>query len=168
MKLRIGLACAVVIGCALCGRAMVSSLDGRCRLIAELIAALRTMRIHVTEHVEPLKSALQHSGSPLLEEVAKALAQNSEPTMAWARVRKDATNRGGVADCLGAKEIESLDQLFSQLGGTGKSQQDLALLRCIATLEEIEKAEKARLNESARLYTTLGTLLGLAIAVLMI
>lgn len=166
--MRITVACAIVVASALCGHSAAASQQRRCRLIAELIQAIHEMRIRMVVHLEPIETVLKNSGTTLFRNVAVRIGEYGSIYDAWISARGQLTARGCSADCLGEGEIHVLDVMFSGLGESGKHQQDLLLRTCAAELETIAKSEKNRLEQISRLYTTLGMLLGLMIAVVLI
>ena len=168
MEWKIISACSVVIGCMLAARSLSGALFRKCRMLDELISALRSLRISIVDRLEPMKMALTFSGAKLFEWTAGEIRQDVTAAEAWKLVRQRATVRGGMADCLGDDELRALDALFDCLGRTSGSRQELSIQNCVSALEEIRAEEKRKLKETSRLYTRLGILTGLAVAVLIV
>jgi len=161
-------ACMLVVGAALVARSLSGVLFRRCRMLDELIFALSSLRVSVVDRMEPIKMALTSSGARLFEWTAGEIRHDVAVAEAWKTVRHRTSVHGGIADCLGDDTLCALDTLFDYLGRTGGSRQELSIQRCISALEEIRAAEKRKLAEASRLYTRLGILTGLAVAVLII
>lgn len=166
--MRVVLAVVVVIGCALCGRAMAHSAERRYRLLLNTLDALRMLRVKIVETMEPLNEALLSSGSEIFAITARSLNQESSVSDAWLHACRTACARGGIADCLEQRDCDALNRLFEHLGGSGRSTQNTALLACIDELELLKEDAHTRASASGRLYTSIGILLGLALAVLLI
>ncbi len=163
--LKLALAAAVTAACALAGRALCQKEQRRVALLQQLIRALPQLRLAMLEKLDPLEAALRQSGSPLLAHVAGSMAEGMSAREAWQGCRRELTAQGATLDCLEAEDLQRLDVLFESLGGTGKSGQKLLLDAAEAGLQELLQKAKARAEERGKLYTNLGLLLGLAIAV---
>lgn len=168
MEFRVALACVVVIGCALCGRSMAGSMIRRNVLAEELISALKVLRVHIVCQLEPVCEALEATGNVLFAQIAERTSDERNVYAAWRDVLCAATKRGGTADALGDRERTALDRLFKQIGASGRDEQDVAIRACISSFEVICEKTAERAATIGRLYTSLGMLIGLALAVLMI
>jgi len=158
----------VVAGCTLCGKSFASAAERRCRLLFELLNALRLLRVGIVRYSEPLKNALRNSGSPLFARTAEALDASESIFDAWQSVKMRSMAHGCECDCLSAKELSALDRLFERLGESGRLSQDENVCACIAAIELIHEEARAQASIYGRLYTSVGFLTGLAIAVLIV
>lgn len=168
MELRLALAAVIVVGCGLCGRSLAWGFSRRCRLLEEMLEALRMLRIQIVRMLEPLDRALRQCGSPIFARAADELSIAASVHDAWKAICARECRRGGVADSLVRQDLEALDKLFGQLGESGREAQDAAIRACVASLELALDAAHQRAATAGRLYTSVGFLTGLAIAVLMI
>ena len=168
MELRFVLAAVIVAGCGLCGRAMAWSAARRQRLTGGILDALRMLRVQVVSMLEPLDRALRQTDLPLFVSVADALAGAGCASEAWQTVCARECRRGGMADCLEQGDRDVLDRLFEHLGESGRTAQDAAIRACIEAMEAIHAEAGERAATTGKLYGSVGFLMGLAIAVLMI
>lgn len=168
MELKLALAAVVVVGCGLCGRSLAWSTVRRCRLLEETLEALRMLRIQIVHMLEPMDRALRQCGSTLFARTAEELSHSASVSEAWKAVRAHECRRGGSADSLLQRELDALDKLFGQLGESGREAQDAAIRACVISLETALDGARQRAATTERLYTSVGYLAGLAIAVLMI
>lgn len=168
MELKLILTAAVVAGCTLCGKAFTHAFRRRAQLLSELVDALKLVRIHVTRMLEPVERALRQSGSTLLEAVANEMSQTDGAAEAWRRLCFECCRRGGVADSLTERDLRALERLFESLGETGRMQQDAAIQSCAEALALARDEARTRRNEAEKLYTSMGALIGLAIAVIIV
>lgn len=168
MAVRWTLAALVVIGSGLCGRAFAASAERRLRLLREMLDALRRLKIQIVNLLEPLDSALTQTGFPLFESVAAHLDAVGNAADAWQAAIGKASKRGQCADCLARPEMEAMERLFERLGESGRADQEEGIRACIASLELACEEARRQSRETGRLYTSVGILTGLALAVLMI
>lgn len=167
MQLKLLLAGCIVAACTLCGRSIAWSANRRCKLLEELVNALRMLKVQSIGMLEPLEVALRHTDFPLFAMIAQQLPLAKCASDAWQIVRTQETRRGRSADCLMERETAALDRLFEHLGESGREAQEASIRTCIAAIEVTctEASEQsAKMNQ---LYTSIGLLIGLAIAVLM-
>lgn len=167
MQLRLALAACVVVACAMCGRSLAGAAERRCRILTDLLAALRRLRIEIGSMLEPLQGALIRTDFPLFSAVAQGLKAAESASAAWLLVKERESRRGGSADCLTQHDLAALDRLFENLGESGRESQAEAIGGCIASVEASLIEAKERSEQVGKLYTSLGFLMGLALAVLM-
>ena len=67
---------------------------------------------------------------------------------------------------LTSEDRTALDGLFSQLGESGREQQDILLTGTISALNRSLEAAEARAREAEKLYLSLGVLVGLMLALI--
>lgn len=168
MRLRLALAGCVVMGCALAGRSFAWASGRRKRLLERTLDALKMLRMQIVHFLEPLEEALRRSEFPLFVQTAGQLPACRGALEAWKQVMDRETRRGGAADSLRRRELDALERLFERLGESGRAAQDDAIRACAALIEEALSEARVQSEQADRLYTSMGLLLGLAIAVLLI
>ncbi len=162
---KLGAAAAITAACALAGRALCQKEQRRVSMLQAFIRALPQLRLSMLERLTPLEAALRESGCPLFAHIAGNMADGMSACEGWQRCREELTAQGAMLDCLLPEDLQRLDVLFESLGGTGKSGQQLLLDSAESGLLELLGKANARAEERGKLYTNLGLLLGLAIAI---
>lgn len=168
MEIRIALALCVVLCGALCGRALAEGAQRRVETLCALVEATRRLRVQMTSLLQPVQLALERSGTPLYSLVAEAMTGGGSAATAWEQVRRRAARRGGAIDSLTDADRKALGDLFAGLGQSGREEQDLLLSGAIEALERLCEAARAKQREADRLYGTLGLLIGLMLALIVI
>ena len=168
METRVALAVCVVLGSALCGKALSDAARRRARTVTDLAEGLKALRLHMTGMLEPLGNALQHSDCPLLAKVGEGMKGGGSAADVWRTARPSALGRGGAADALTDRDAEALDRLFGHLGLGGREEQKALLDGIIADVERLREDAAARAREAERLYTALGFLIGLMLALIVL
>lgn len=168
LETRIALAACVVLGCGLCGRAAAQAVRRRVRLLESLSAGIRALRIHMMGMLEPVQCALERSGCPLLAGVAVNMREGRGAGEAWRELRPAALRRGGIADVLNGPELEAVDRLFDRLGQSGREEQEALLGGALQTLEDLLEGARRKAGEADRLYLSMGLLIGLMLALIVI
>lgn len=135
-------------------------------LLTGLIRGLEDLRAHMTRMLEPAAQALGFTDCPLLRLIGAAMAPGVSAREAWSKVCA-AENRRGM-DALVQEDREVLDQLFEHLGESGREQQNRLLGEAARRLRENLEDACARAGEAERLYGTLGLLLGLMLALIVV
>lgn len=151
--------------CALMGRALCAKEVRRVQMLSSLRAALPMLTVEMLERMMPLPGALRLSGQPLLVRLALQIEQGMGAREAWVRLREQLTQQGQMLDCLLEDDLLRLDQLFDGLGISGISAQRLLLQESERAIERQHQQAQVRAQERGKLFTNLGLLLGLAIAV---
>ncbi len=168
MTLRLALAAVIVAACGLCGAALARAEERRWRMLRDTVSGLKRLRVQIVHLREPLARALKQSGAQLLAATAEHLDGAPCAAEAWRQTWSVAGSRGGAGDCLSAQDVRALERLFDRLGESGCADQDAAIRACAAELEEAAENARQRAMATSRLYTSLGLLLGLALAVLVV
>ena len=168
MEIRVAIALCVVLCGALCGRALADGARRRTETLRALLEATRRLRVHMTSMFEPVQLALEHAGSPLYSTVAGAMGGGISASKAWEQAHRRATRRGGAIDSLLEEDRQALDRLFEGLGQSGREEQELLLASAAEALERLHGAALAKQREADRLYGTLGLLIGLMLALIVI
>jgi len=162
------LAICAVLGSTLCGKAAADAVRRRYRVLAALAEDLQTLRLHMTGMLMPLQCALDRTGCALMKQVAESMRQGCSAADAWQLVRGGAMRRGGPADALAAEDIGALDTLFGQLGQSGREEQGVLLDASMETVSRLRDGALKKAGEADRLYVSLGFLIGLMLALIMI
>lgn len=168
METRIALAACVVLGCGLCGRAAAQDVRRRVKLLEALAAGIRTLCIHMTGMLEPVQCAMERSGCPLFTSVAGRMQGGKSAGDAWRECRSNVLRRGGVGDALAGTELEALDRLFDGLGQSGREEQKALLNGALAAIEGQLDDARQRAGQADRLYLSMGLLIGLMLALIVI
>ena len=131
-----------------------------------LIQGIRVLRVRMLRMLEPVNIALAGSDCAMLRQVGAAMRPGMSAGEAWLAYRKQA-GRSGV-DVLAGEDCVVLDQLFAQLGESGREQQSILLDSTVTALgKNLLQAEK-RLRETERLYVSVGMMVGLILALAVI
>lgn len=158
----------MVIGCTLCGRSLSHGAHRRVELLDSLCRGLRLLKLNMTSMFEPLAHALSSTHCPLLEQVGRALRPGTDAASAWNAVCAREARRGGSMDALCGEDRQVLEGLFRHLGESGRDAQELMLEAAIRRLDENLRAARARALEADRLYISLGLLIGLMLALIVL
>lgn len=168
LETRVALALCVVLGGTLCGKAAADAVRRRYRTLAALADDLQTLRIHMTGMLQPVQCALEKAGSPLLQRVAEGMRSGTSAAGAWNAIRGEAARRGGAADALTEADFDALDALFAGLGQSGREEQEVLLSASLERLGQLRDSARKKTAEADRLYVSLGFLVGLMLALIVI
>lgn len=156
----------IIVACAASGRTISNVHKRRVEVIAELLAAIRVLRIRMLNSLEPVGILLRKSEAPLFQALGNSLGQGASLSACWEELRAASTRRGKMLDSLTESDLHILDALFMKLGTSGKEEQNALFSMIISHLEEAQEQAKNKNIEAEKLYTTLGALLGIGISVL--
>ena len=168
MEMRIAMAACVVLGCGLCGRSAAQAIRRRVRLLESLASGIRALRIHMTGMLEPVRCALESSGCELFSRVAENMREGRDAGDAWRDIRGEVLRRGGPGDALAEPELNAIDRLFDALGQSGREEQAALLDSAVAAVEGQLDGARRRAGEADRLYLSMGLLIGLMLALIVI
>ena len=168
METRLALAACVVLGSALCGKAAADAVRRRARALDSLADGLRTLRVHMLGMVEPLQCALEHSECPVLTLGGEGMKEGRSAGDVWRDRRRTASRRGGPAEALTEADLRVLDALFERLGQCCREKQEALLDSAIQSVERLLDSARKRAAEADRLYLSLGLLVGLMLALIVI
>ena len=87
---------------------------------------------------------------------------------AWQAVKKEARRKGGQADALNQEDHLLLDRFFEHLGESGREAQEILLSSTVESLEQHYDQARTKAAEAEKLYVTLGVLVGLMLALIVI
>ena len=166
--MRLALALCIVVGCTMCGRALAGSARRRAVLLAALAGGLRLLKLHMTSMFETVQHALSSTGCDLLARVGESMAPGDSADDAWRRVARRERRQGGLCDALTADDEAILNRMFKALGESGRDAQELLLSGTIEALGRNLEAARARAAEADRLYVSIGMLIGLMLALMVI
>lgn len=167
MTPRLALCSAVMIFCAMTGRAFAGANTRRAKLLAELMDALQLLKVHVLDRLMPLETALSSSNSIILSKLGAPAGKNGA-SAAWNDIKSKELRRGGIMDSLSAKDIQVLDNLFSSLGATGREEQRPIIEAAIRELGLLEAEARQESGDKSRLFTILGALAGTAAIIIIL
>ena len=165
MPVRIVLAGILAALCALAGRTAAAALARRKRVLSSALAALEPLKIRMLHRRLPLETALCESEDALLRLVGKAMPGKTA-LEAWDAVRTRQMKRGGLLDSLAREDCAALRAFFAQLGESGAREQEALFARTAEELGALSAQADKSCAERTRLYTSLGALLGAALAIL--
>lgn len=168
MGTRLALAVCIVIGCTLCGRALASAARRRAAALREIADGLRLLKVSMVSMFEPVRESLSRSDCGLLRQVGEAMAGGLSADGAWQAVKPRARRSGGAIDALAAEDIAALDRLFSHLGQSGREVQELLIASVLRDLEARLEEARRKSGEADRLYLSLGLLVGLMLALIVV
>ncbi len=166
MMLRLIAAAVLSAACALAGRSMANACRRRAGTLRALIESVEKLRLSMLDKLLPLREALG-GGHPAMRRVAEVMGPGGA-SAAWLRIKADLTARGGALDCLTAPDVAALDELFSGLGESGVREQRILLSGALEALEKLRQEAEKKAREESKLYSTLGFLAGLSLAILLL
>ena len=155
----------VTIGCAWAGYSIAAGQVRRIRLLGELADATELLRVHMLEQLFPMASALSMSDSAAMRMSGTEMSEGKSSKEAWQAVMRHERRRGGVLDSLTREDCGALTRLFDGLGESGRSEQERHIAIALRELRRLEENARREYAGNVRLYTTLGMLTGLALAV---
>ena len=163
--MRVVLVALAALGAALVGRSMASSCVRRARVLRQAMDALQVLRLQMLERRLPLHAALSASRFEALRLAGERMAAGADAKTAWEQTWRTLSRRGGALDCLAREDAEALSTLFGALGTGTRLEQEALFASALRELGRLE-SEAARFGaEKGRLYTTLGLLCGLMLAI---
>ena len=165
--MRFVLAACVVVGCAMGGWAVSGGSRRRLSALRELAEGLRRLKLHMTGMFEPLRHSLEAAACPLLGQVAAEMEGGRSAGEAWSRL-KARPLRGGPGEVFATEDLRLLDHLFDRLGESGREDQAMLLSGTLGALEERIESARVKAGEAERLYGTLGVLVGLMLAIMLV
>ena len=118
--------------------------------------------------LEPVQCAMSGSICPLLEQIAGGMGEGRSAQDAWSTMRREAVRRGGPADSLAEADLQALDLFFSRLGKSDRQAQETLLDSTQEVLSRQLEPARSRAAEADKLYATLGILVGVMLALIVI
>lgn len=158
----------ILLACAGVGRALSNGRRRRAELLDELLAAMRVLRLRMLNSMEPLGILLRKSDARLFQQLGNSLWEGGGLGACWQETRRAQARRGGALDCLSQEDLTLLDGFFQNLGASGREEQCALFSAVIERMEEAQARARRHYAETSRVYTALGTLVGIGVCVLIV
>ena len=158
----------ILLACTAVGRSLSGARRRRADMLGELLAAIRVLRLRMLNSMEPLGILLRKSDSGLFRELGNDLRSGASLYDCWRERQEVETRRGGALDSLETDDLIILNGFFRHLGGSGREEQNELFSGVIASLEEAQGFARRRYAEASKVYTALGTLVGIGLCVLIV
>lgn len=158
----------ILLACICAGRMLSNVCRRRCEILNELLAAIRVLRLRMLNSMEPLGILLRKSDCELFKRLGDSLWEGANLNESWLIMRRQEEKRGGLLVGLNHEDLNILDEFFLNLGKSGREEQCGLFSETIARMEDIQDQAKRGYADASKLYTALGTLVGIGICVLMI
>lgn len=140
----------------------------RCEILNEMLAAIRVLRLRMLNSMEPLGIILRKADCDLFKCLGNSLWEGAGLSESWLQMREEEQHRGGLLIGLNQTDLQILDEFFLNLGKSGRDEQCELFSSVIARMEDAQQNAKQGYADATKLYTTLGTLVGIGICVLLI
>lgn len=163
--MRIALALLAAIGSALIGRSVAAGCARRAAVLRAAMDAMQLLRIQMLERLLPLHAALEKSAFEPFRLAGAGVLGGESAHGAWSAARSKLTRRGAALDCLTAQDLSALDGLFAGLGASTRAEQEALFSASLHEIGQLEGEARKSGAEKGRLYTTLGLLGGLMLAI---
>lgn len=161
--MRLILALLVITGCTLIGYALAGAASRRAKLVSGILNAMRLLQAEMLENLMPLSDALQKSDSSAFKQTGERL-KHMPVKQAWRSVRTELSERGGELDSLTHEDILPLDMFFDGVGTSGNAALSELFANVIRAMERRELEAREQCSARNKLYTRMGLLTGLLIA----
>lgn len=158
----------ILLCCTGAGRTMCGARRKRYELLGDILAAMRVLRLRMLNSLEPLGVLMRKSDAALFRELGNGLWEGGSLKESWEHMRKEHTKRGSVLSVLSEEDMHILDEFFLHLGGSGRSEQNERFSAVIGSMEEAHKQAKNSYADASKMYTALGTLVGIAVCILIV
>ena len=154
----------LIIGaCAASGSAFSYGRKRRHDALVGYLDAMRVLRIRILNSSEPLEILLGRSELGAFQSLALEIAGGKSTDEAWQTWK---TRNRKEMECLTETDVGILDEFFSHIGRTGKDEQDALFSMTLERMETASAQAKVRHAESAKTFTALGALAGIAVCIL--
>ena len=158
----------ILLACTAVGRSLSGARRRRAEVLSELLAAMRGLRLRMLNSMEPLGILLRKSDSRLFHQLGNELRVGANLYDCWRERCVQETRRGGALDSLASEDIVVLDGFFRHLGGSGREEQSELFSGVIAEMEEAQTHARRSYADASKVYTALGTLVGIGLCVLIV
>ena len=158
----------ILLACTAVGRSLSGARRRRTEVLGELLAAMRVLRLRMLNSMEPLGILLRKSDSSLFRKLGNELRAGANLNDCWKERRGIETRRGAALDSLSADDLRILDEFFQHLGGSGRDEQSELFAGVISAMEEAQGHAKRSYADASKVYTALGTLVGIGLCVLIV
>ena len=166
--LKAGLLAIVLLACTAVGRSLSGARRRRADALGELLAAMRVLRLRMLNSMEPLGILLRKSDSHLFRELGNGLREGASLNDCWRELRERELLRGGALDSLEHEDLAILDGFFQRLGGSGRAEQGELFAGTVPAMEEAQAHARRSYADASKVYTALGTLVGIGLCVLIV
>ena len=157
----------VLLSCAGIGRALSNARRNRVEVLGELLAAMRVLRLRMLNSMEPIGILLRRSESQLFCDIGKNLHSEGTLEESWQYFRANA-KRHVELSALSERDLKILDVFFRGLGRSGRDEQNQLFGSIIEEMEAAQMNARGKYADAAKLYTALGTLIGIGLCVLIV
>ncbi len=166
--LKAGLLAVVLLACTAVGRSLSGARRRRAEALGELLAGMRVLRLRMLNSMEPMGILLRKSDAKLFRELGNELGAGASLSECWQARRERERSRGGALDSLEEDDVILLDGFFRRLGGSGRAEQGELFNHSIAAMEEAQAHARRSYADASKVYTALGTLVGIGLCVLIV
>jgi len=128
---------------------------------------MRVLRLRMLNSLEPVGILLRKSEAQLFCDIGKNLHCGSTLEETWLQLRENAGRHSELA-ALSEADLRILDMFFHSLGTSSREEQNALFARVIDEMEDAQVHAKGNYADAAKLYTALGTLIGIAVCVLIV
>lgn len=157
----------ILIACAGISRALSNERKRRFEALGDLMAAMRVLRLRMLNSMEPLGVLMRKSDAPLFRLLGENMREGDSLEECWNQLRTKARKSAMIA-YLNDEDIRILNRFFESLGKSGREEQSALFAAILGEMEEAHARAKNRFADAAKLYTALGTLVGLGICILIV
>lgn len=133
-----------------------------------MLAAIRVLRLRMLNSMEPLGILLRKADCELFKRLGNSLWEGAGLSESWMQMREEEMRRDGLLLGLENGDLQILDEFFLNLGKSGRDEQCELFSSVIARMEDALQKAKQNYADTTKLYTALGTLVGIGICVLVI
>lgn len=166
--LKAALLTVILLSCAGIGKALSNVRRQRLELLEELLTAMRVLRLRMLNSMEPMGILLRKSDSALFRRLGNSLWEGGGISESWRALRERERRKNGALASLSTEDMRILDDFFADLGRSGRDEQNELFSCAIARTEEMQLNAKHVYADASKLYTALGTLIGIGICVLIV
>lgn len=158
----------ILLACTAVGRSLSGARRRRAEALGEILAAMRVLRLRMLNSMEPLGILLRKSDSGLFRKLGNQLRAGTNLYECWKEQSAAESRRGGSLDSLSADDLILLDGFFRHLGGSGRDEQSELFSGVISAMEEAQGHARRSYADASKIYTALGTLVGIGLCVLIV
>ena len=158
----------VLLACTAVGRSLSGARRRRAESLSELLAAIRVLRLRMLNSMEPLGILLRKSDCRLFRMLGNDLRGGANLYDCWRERCEAESRRGGAMDSLTTDDVILLNGFFKHLGGSGREEQSELFSGVIAEMEMAQTHARRSYADASKVYTALGTLVGIGLCVLIV
>ena len=158
----------VLLACTAVGRSLSGARRRRAEALGELLAAMRVLRLRMLNSMEPLGILLRKSDSHIFRALGNELRAGAVLSDCWGELKERELRRGGALDSLEGDDLVILDNFFRRLGGSGREEQGELFNSAVSAMEEAQSHARRSYADASKVYTALGTLVGIGLCVLIV